>query len=197
MLSLAWITHLRVLARVLVVGLVAPSACAATGACAIADFQTVEIRSAHADGWPLNVNNQLRLRYPHEPNGAALAADNFLRVTFADGAMAVISLRDATELARNAPAGSAPLPAPYWRNVFTGADEEGCKVADVLDLTGQDYRIQFDRKGFHVYAFGKGDHHQFFAIPQNPNHPVVNGLFRRMTRARAESILETITTEGI
>ena len=189
------IAHLLAPARILIlfVTSVALPVTATAANCTAPEFRAFEAPTVPAAGWPINVNNQLQLRYPAAPASAAFAADNFLALTFADGARAVISLRDAAELARNQPTASARLPQQYWRNVFTGADSEGCEVAQAMDLADQDYRVSLAPGGMQIYAYGKGDRHQFFAIPDNPQHPVVNGLFRGVTRAQVESVLATIT----
>lgn len=86
-------------------------------------------------------------------------------------------------------------PAAFMASIFKGLDVVGCRYLRGYQLDAEDYRLHASLAGgIDLYAFGKGERHQFYLIrPDQPDF-VLTGLFRRMSRAEFQSILSTIDT---
>lgn len=84
-------------------------------------------------------------------------------------------------------------PAAFLLSIFKGLDSNGCDYLQGYRLESQDYRLhaEFD-KGAQLFAYGKGDRHQFYLIRPDKPEFVLTGLFKGVGRFEFESILSTI-----
>lgn len=84
-------------------------------------------------------------------------------------------------------------PALFMLSVFKGLDSVGCRYLQGYQLESEDYRLHANLEhGAELFAYGKGDRHQFYLIrPDQPDY-VLSGMFRKIDRAEFESILSTL-----
>lgn len=102
----------------------------------------------------------------------------------------VLSFETRESVSRHKKGGS---PATFMRSIFKGLDAVGCRYLQGYQLDSEDYRVHTRLAGgADLYAFGKGERHQFYLIrPDRPNF-VLTGLFRKMGRSEFQAILSTI-----
>lgn len=87
-------------------------------------------------------------------------------------------------------------PARFLLSIFKGLDSDGCRYLQSYQLESQDYRLHANlTKGAELFAYGKGNRHQFYLIrPDRPDF-VLTGLFKNISRTEFESILSTLIVE--
>lgn len=84
-------------------------------------------------------------------------------------------------------------PAAFMLSLFKGMDETGCRYREAQQLAAEDYRLHATlAKGIELFAYGKADVHQFYLIRKDKPGLVLNGLFKRISRAEFEAILSTL-----
>lgn len=84
-------------------------------------------------------------------------------------------------------------PAAFMLSIFRGLTETGCRYLDAQRLAAEDYRLHASLgQGIELFAYGKADVHQFYLIREDKPELVLNGLFKRITRAEFEAILASL-----
>lgn len=84
-------------------------------------------------------------------------------------------------------------PAPFMLSIFKGLNTVGCRYLQGYQLEAQDYRLHGNLGGnAELFAYGKGDRHQFYLIRTDKPDFVLSGLFRNIDRAGFEAILSTL-----
>lgn len=87
-------------------------------------------------------------------------------------------------------------PALFFLSVFNGAGSDGCRYLQSYQLKSEDYRLKANlEKGAELFAFGKGNRHQFYLIRRDKPDFVLRGLFKNLNRVEFESILSTLTID--
>jgi hypothetical protein len=87
-------------------------------------------------------------------------------------------------------------PAFFLLSIFKGLDSDGCYYLKSYHLESEDYRLHATlEKGAELFAYGKGNRHQFYLIrPDRPDF-VLKGLLKNISRTDFKSILSTLVIE--
>lgn len=84
-------------------------------------------------------------------------------------------------------------PAAFMLSIFKGLNAVGCRYLQDYQLETQDYRLHANfGGGAELFAYGKGDRHQFYLIRADKPDFVLSGLFKNIDRIEFEAILSTL-----
>jgi len=87
-------------------------------------------------------------------------------------------------------------PADFFRSVFGGTSEQGCKYLTAFRLEDEEYRLRWKlAERAEVFAYGTGDEHHFYVIRADRKDHVLNGFVRNVRRDEFEQILSTINLD--
>lgn len=84
-------------------------------------------------------------------------------------------------------------PAPFMLATFKGQGDKACRYLQGFNLEREEYRLHARvAPDGELYAFGKGNRHQFYLIRGGQPERVLSGTVRNVSRTEFESMLATL-----